>query len=58
MMSRKAASKLMGPVGVRHSSHRFANHSSHSVDRARWQAEMASIEIWIPLHNAHKPHCF
>ena len=30
---------------------------SHSVDRAGWQAKMASIEFWIPLRNAHRPHC-
>ena len=32
----------------RHRSHDFATHSSHSVDRAGWQAKMASIEFWIP----------
>ena len=29
---------------------------SHSVDLAGWQAEMASIEIWITWLKAHKPH--
>ena len=27
-----------------------------SGDLARWQAKMASIEIWIPWRNAYKPH--
>ena len=44
----------MGPVRIRHSSH--ATQSSHSVDRAGWQSKMASIGIWIPWRNAHKPH--
>ena len=26
------------------------------VDRAGWQAKMASIELWIPWRNAHTPH--
>ena len=47
---------LMGPVRIRHSSHNFGWQSSHSVDLAGWQAKMASIEIWIPWRNAHKPH--
>ena len=47
----------MGLVRIRHSSHDFGWQSSHSVDLAGWQAKMASIQIWIPLHNAHKPHC-
>ena len=46
----------MGPVRIRHSSHDFATQSSHSVDRAGWQVKMASIEIWIPWRNAHRPH--
>ena len=46
----------MGPVRIRHSSHDFGWQSSHSVDLAGWQAKMASIEIWIPWRNAHKPH--
>ena len=47
----------MGPVRIRHhSSHDFGRQSSHSVDLAGWQAKMASIEIWIPWLNAHKPH--
>ena len=33
----------------------FATQSSHVVDRAGWQAKMASIEFWIPWHNAHSP---
>ena len=41
---------------IRHSSHDFGWQSSHSVDLAGWQAKMASIEIWIPWCNAHKPH--
>ena len=41
---------------LRHSSHDFGWQSSHSVDLAGWQAKMASIEIWIPWCNAHKPH--
>ena len=47
---------LMGPVRIRHSSHNFGWQPSHSVDLAGWQAKMASIEIWIPWRNAHKPH--
>ena len=46
----------MGPVHVRHSSHEVSTQPSHSVDRAGWQAKMASIEFWIPWHNAHGPH--
>ena len=46
-----------GPVRIRHSSHAFGWQSSHSVDLAGWQAKMASIDIWIPWRNAHKPHC-
>ena len=34
-----------GPVWRRHSSHEFATQSSHSVDLAGWQANMASIEF-------------
>ena len=48
---------VIGPVRIRHSSHHFGWQSSHSVDLAGWQAKMASIEIWIPWRNAHKPHC-
>ena len=46
----------MGPGWIRHSSHHFATRSSHSVDLAGCQAKMASIEIWIPWRNAHKPY--
>ena len=35
----------MGPVRIRHSSHGFGWQSSHSVDLAGWQAEMASIAV-------------
>ena len=38
---------------IRHRSHHFATQSSHCVDRAGWQAKIASIEFWIPWHNAH-----
>ena len=48
----------MGPGQIRHSSHEFATQSSHSVDLAGRQAKIASIEIWIPCHNVHKPHPF
>ena len=48
--------KPRGPVRLHHSSHHFGWQSSHSVDLAGWQAKMASIEIWIPWRNAHKPH--
>ena len=48
--------ELMGPVRIRHRSYHFATQSSHSVDPAGWQAKMASIEIWIPWRNVHKPH--
>ena len=30
------------------SSHELSTQSSHFVDRAGWQAKMASIEFWIP----------
>ena len=46
----------MRPVRIRHSSHHFATQSSHFVDRAGWQAKMASIAFWIPWCNAHGPH--
>ena len=49
---------LIGPVRIRHSSPEFATQSSYSVDLTGWQAKMASIEIWIPGRNAHKPHFF
>ena len=49
--------KSMGTVRIRHSQHEFATQRSHSVDRAGWQAKMASIETWMPWRNAHKPHC-
>ena len=45
-----------GGCVVRHRSHHFATQSSHFVDRAGWQAKMASIEFWIPWRNAHGPH--
>ena len=38
------------------SSGKIATQSSHSVDRAGWQAKMASIEFWIPWRDAHKHH--
>ena len=47
----------MGPVRIRHRSHHFAIQSSHFVDRAGWQAKMASTEFWIPWRNAHGSHC-
>ena len=50
------ACRKMGPVRIRHSSHVFGWQSSHSLDLAGWQAKMASIEIWIPWRNVHKPH--
>ena len=54
--SQKRPKTQMGPVRMRHRSHDFGWQSSHSVDLAGWQAKMASIEIWIPWRNAHKPH--
>ena len=51
-----ALASPMGPVRLRHSSHDFGWQSNHSVDLAGWKAKMASIEIWIPWRNAHKPH--
>ena len=45
----------MGPARIGRTSHEFATQSSHSVDLAGCQAKMASIEIWIPWRNAHKP---
>ena len=51
-------SSPIGPMRIHHSSHHFATQSSHSVDRAGWQAKMASIEFWIPWHNAHRPHWY
>ena len=47
---------VMGPVRIRHCSRHFATQSSHFVDRAGWQAKMASIELWIPRRYAHSPH--
>ena len=52
-----AEGEEMGPVRIRHTSHDFGWQFRHSVDLAGWQAKMASIEIWIPWGNAHKPHC-
>ena len=49
-------SRSIGPVRKRHSSHPFGAQSSHSEDRAGWQAKMASIEFWIPWRNAHRAH--
>ena len=39
----------LGPVRIRHTSHNIAIQPSHSVDRAGWDAKMASIqtEFWI-----------
>ena len=53
---RKVFPLQTGPVRIHHSAHDLATQSSHSVDRAGWQAKMASIEFWIPWRNAHKPH--
>ena len=41
--------------GIRHRLHHFATQASHFVDRAGWQAKMASLEFWIPWRNAHCP---
>ena len=46
----------MGLVRLRHSSHEIATQPSHFVDRAGWQAKMASVDFWILLRNAHRPH--
>ena len=35
---------------------RNGTYSCHSVDRAGWQAKMASIEFWIPRRLVPKPH--
>ena len=48
--------RKMGPVRKRHYSHLFATQSSHFVDRAGWQAKMASIGFWTPCRDARKPH--
>ena len=32
----------------------IATQPSHSVDRAGWQAKIATTELWIPWRNAHK----
>ena len=45
-----------GTVQIRHCSHHFATQSSHSVDRAGQQAEMATIEFWKPWCNVHRPY--
>ena len=55
-VTRGARKSSMWPVGIRHRSHHFATQSSHFVDRAGWQAKMASIEFWIPWRNAHGLH--
>ena len=51
-------SQLLVPVHIRHHSHHFTTQSSNFVNtlRAGWQAKMASIEFWIPWHNAHGHH--
>ena len=41
-------SNTMGPVLIRHRSQEIATQPWHSVDRAGWQVEMASIEFWFP----------
>ena len=46
----------IGTVRICHRSHHFATQSSHFVDRAGWQAKMASIEFWIPWRNVHDTH--
>ena len=56
VLSRPCHSVKMGPVRIRYSSHDFTTQSTQSLDRAGWQAKMASIEIWIPWRNAHTPN--
>ena len=43
-----------GRVRIHHSPYEISTQSSHFVDRSGWQAKMASIEFWIPWHNAHR----
>ena len=45
----------MGPVCIRHSIREICHPANHSVNRARWQAKMASIALWIQWRNAHGP---
>ena len=42
-----------GSVRVRYRSHEIATQSSHFVDRAGWQAKMASNELW--MNDAFRP---
>ena len=42
-----------GAVCIRHSIWQKCHPVSHSVDRAGWQAKMASIELWIQWRYAH-----
>ena len=46
----------IGPAHIHHRSPHFATQFSHVVDRAGWQAKMASIEFSMPWCNAHGPH--
>ena len=46
----------IGSAQIRHSLHEIVTQPSHSVDRAGWQAKMASIEFWIPCRIAHRLH--
>ena len=45
----------MGSMRIRLSSHEFATQSSHSVNRAGWQANMSSLENWIRWRNVQRP---
>ena len=40
-----------------HYSREIGTKSRHSVDRAGWQAKMATIEFWMQWRNANSPHC-
>ena len=46
----------VGPVWIRHGSHKIPTQPNRCVDRAGWQAKMASIDVWLPWRNAHGPN--
>ena len=52
----KMSARSMGQVWIRHSPHEIATQSSHFVDRAGWQAKMASIGFWILWRSAYWTH--
>ena len=43
------------PIRISHDSHDIATKLSHSDNRAGWQGNPASTEIWILRHNVRTP---